>query len=823
MNIITVLMATLILLVVLLSAGVLLFLRRPLPQTQGTLRLPGLKRQAEVLRDRWGVPHIYAGTADDLFFCQGYVHAQDRLWQMDLQRRLGSGRLSEVFGEATLEVDRFFRVVGLNRAAEAEAETLDAETRGVLVSYAAGINAYIDAHQGRLPLEFGLLRFKPEPWRLVDSLYWAKVMAWNLSCNWSSELIRARLAARLGADQAADLEPSYPAQSPILVHGRGLREGADPPPNGWRSTALRDALRLVEKLSTAYPIPARGAVLPGLQQSSGGSNQWVVDGNRSATGRPLLANDTHLALQMPAGFYQNHLAGGDYNVSGVSLPGLPGVVVGHNEHCAWGMTTGWQDAQDLYAERLNPENPHQYEYQGAWQEAEVVREEIRVKGQKEPVVQTVVLTRHGPIISKVVGEEMPLALCWIGAEPGNLLGSALGYNRACNWQEFRAALDGWSTPGHNFVYADRDGNIGYLQAGWVPIRARGYGLAPVPGWTGAYEWIGFLSRDELPQAFNPDSGWLATSNQVVVDREYPHFLSADAENPCRARRAVELITSKPALSIEDYARFQLDTYSAQAERFVRQMLAVEAQGDDERQALAYLKGWDGHMDAGSVAASLYQVSRLRALHLVFDGHLGDLAGSYAGLDDVTPLRTTSPYHGRSIVRLLDMLEDPGDDAWLRDPASGQPRSRQSLLHQALREALDLLQGELGPQMSRWTWGRLNRVHFAHPVGSVKPLHLLFNRGPYPAGGDHDTLLRASGRPEFPFPAVLAGDALRFIADLSDWEKCCIVVPGGQSGHAASRHYADLIPLWREGRFQPMPFGREAVEAQAVRRLVLAPE
>jgi penicillin amidase len=309
---------------------------------------------------------------------------------------------------------------------------------------------------------------------------------------------------------------------------------------------------------------------------------------------------------------------------------------------------------------------------------------------------------------------------------------------------------------------------------------------------------------------------------MVVDGKYPHFLSADMENPCRAQRAVELITSKPALSIEDCARFQLDTYSAQAQRFVRQMLTVQAESDDERQALAYLKSWDGHMDAGSVAASLYQVSRLRTLHLAFDGHLGHMADSYLGLDDVTPLGVTNLYYGRSIVRLLDLLEDSGDEGWLRDPTSGRLRSRQTVLHQALREALDLLQGELGPEMSRWTWGRLNRLAFTHPLGSVKPLHLLFNRGPYPAGGDHDTLLRASGRPEFPFPPVLAGDALRFVADLSDWEKCCIVVPGGQSGHAASRHYADLIPLWRAGRFQPMPFGQEAVEAQTVQRLVLAP-
>jgi penicillin amidase len=487
------------------------------------------------------------------------------------------------------------------------------------------------------------------------------------------------------------------------------------------------------------------------------------------------------------------------------------------------MTTAWQDVQDLYVEKLHPEKAHLYEYQGQWLEAQVIREEIRVKGQDAPLMQTVVITRHGPIISPVVGEETPLALRWVALEPNKLLSSIPRYNRARNWQEFRAALGDWSAPPHNFVYADTEGNIGYLQAGWVPIRAKGYGLAPMAGWTGEHEWQGYLSLDDLPQAYNPDEGWLVTANQLVVDEAYAHYLSSDLENPSRACRVVDLITSKTGLTAEDFAQFQLDSYSAQAERFAGHLLAVEPQSEGERRALDYLERWDGRMEPDSVAASLYQVTRLRTLHLVFDGHLGELANSYVGLNDVTPLGGSSPYHGRSIVRLLNLLDGQGDDYWLRDPASGQPRSRQAVLRQALGEALEMLAAEFGAEMDRWTWGRLNRVHFAHPMGSVKPLHLLFNRGPYPAGGDADTLLRASGEPRFPFEPAVSGDAMRFLADPSDWEQCRIIVPGGQSGHVASRHYADLIPLWREGRFQSMPFGREQVERQAAGRLVLVPE
>jgi penicillin amidase len=825
MGVVVVVVVILLAVLVLVAGGLVFFIRRPLPQTRGTAHVPGLKGQVEIVRDRWGVAHIYADSADDLFFAQGYIHAQDRLWQMELQRRAATGRLSEITGEPTLEMDRWFRVVGLHRAAHAELEVLDDEIRRILEAYSAGVNAYMASRPGHLSLEFGLLRFEPEPWRPLDSVCMAKVLAWTLSCNWPSELIRARLAARLGADLAADLEPPFPADNPVIVPGTGLAPGSEPPPNGWGSEALRDALQVVEGLFPSRSYTSQPSGSPPLQ-AAGGSNQWVVDGGRSATGRPLLANDTHLQLSMPAGWYEIHLSGGEYHVTGVSFPGLPGVVVGHNQDCAWGLTTAWQDAQDLYVERLNPENPHQYQYKDEWLDADVVREEIRVKGWDEPVIEEVIITHHGPIISGLVGEEIPLALHWVGLEriDASILTSALHYSRARNWQEFRAALADWSTPAHNFVYADNHGergNIGYLQAGWMPIRAKGHGIAPVPGWSGEYEWQGYLPLDELPQATNPESGWLATANHLVVGAAYPHFLSADLENPCRARRIADLITQSPApLTPDDLARFQLDTYSAQAERFVGHLLTVEPQSDPERRALAYLRDWDFHLEPDSVAASIYQVARLRALHVVFDGPLGDLADDYVGLDRSGPMPATSPYHDRSIVRLLDLLDGKGSEVWLR--GQDGERSRQEILQQALREALDLLQAELGPDPSRWTWGRLNRVHFAHPAGAVKPLHLLLNRGPYPMGGDRDTLLRAITLPEFPFPPVVVGDAVRFIADVSDWERCRIVLPGGQSGHAASRHYADLIPLWREGHFQPMPFAREQVERYADERLVLVP-
>lgn len=802
-------------------AAAVAFLRRFLPQTEGSVRLDGVAGRVEIVRDRWGVPHIYAGSEEDLFFAMGYVHAQDRMWQMELQRRAGAGRLAEVLGEAALPIDRAFRTLGLNRAAEAEAASLSGETRQVLQSYAAGVNAYMRRQRGSLGVEFRLLGFEPQPWRPVDSLYWAKVLAANLSGNWTSEVLRSRLARQVGAERAADLEPAYPASNPVSAHSQPGQPGQ---PNGWRSDALRDALKLVEQmLGGPVAAPASRTPLAGvIPLTPGASNQWVVNGAHSATGQPLLANDTHMMVAMPALWYQVHLSGGRYQVTGVSLPGIPGVVIGHNDHCAWGMTTGWQDSQDLYVEKVNPANPHEFEFQGRWEKAQVVREVILVKGRSGPVVEEVLVTRHGPIVSQLVGETQPLALRWTAHDVSDPIGDFLALNRAGNWEEFRGALAGWATPPHNFVYADRAGNIGFVQAGWTPVRARGHGMAPVPGWTGDYEWQRFLTIDEVPQAFNPEQGWIAIANNLVVDAGYPHFLSADLEDPVRATRIAELLQSGERFSVNEFSRWQRDTVSAHARRFVKHLLKIQPTNSREAAVMELLRAWDGAIEADSVAASIYHLCQLNTLRQLFARHLGDHADGYIGVD-ITGLGDFSTYIGRSSVRLLEMLDNPRDTDWLRDPETGIPEPKSELLHRALRITLHQLKTHYGGDMDAWTWGRLHRVEFAHIAGAVKPLNLLFNRGPYPLGGDNDTLLRATTRPEFPFKTVGTIDALRFVADVGNWDRSQIMVAGGQSGHVASKHYDDLIPLWREGLTIPMLFSREAVNRNAQAHLTLKPK
>ncbi|HEX9370916.1 MAG TPA: penicillin acylase family protein, partial [Roseiflexaceae bacterium] len=491
------------------GVGLLAALRRSLPRTSGTLELPGLEAPVQVLRDRWGVPHIYARSNADLFMAQGYVHAQDRLWQMEFQRRTGYGQLAEIFGPVALESDRFLRVMGFGRVARREAELLAGEARMAIEAYVRGVSAYIGRYSDRLPIEFTILRLHPRPWEPADVLVWGKMMALTLSVNWTDEILRARIVAAVGAERAAVLDPSYPGDHPLIV----------PPGVRYQADIGADALRGA----------AATASFAGTSGGGQGSNNWVVGGARAANGMPLLANDPHLALRTPSLWYENHLNGGDYHVTGASIPGTPGVLIGHNERIAWGMTNGMNDVQDLYIEKFDASDPARYEFQGQWERATVVREEIAVRGRGEPFVEEVRITRHGPVITPLVPADEgrkgtnraptkdqegsddagpsssilgpsseALALRWTALEPGRVFDSVLALNRAHDWESFRAALIPWTVPAQNFVYADVEGHFGYSLGGDIPIRAKGDGRLPAPGWTGEYEWTGIIPHAELP-------------------------------------------------------------------------------------------------------------------------------------------------------------------------------------------------------------------------------------------------------------------------------------------------------------------------------------
>jgi penicillin amidase len=782
------------------GVGYYALFRRPLPHVSGTITLAGLDASVEVIRDRWGVPHIYASTTHDAYFAQGFVHAQDRLWHMELNRRVGSGRLVELFGEIALETDRWVRILGFRRAAEGDFAALDAASRALLEAYAAGVNAFLDRRAGRLPIEFVLLHHRPERWQPVDTLVWAKVMAWGLSNNWDMEIHRARLISRLGEEIAAQLEPFYRDDHPVIVPDV-------------------DYVRLGET-----PLSRAEAAGPFLGGGPGaGSNNWVVHGSRTDTGQPLLANDPHLAMQMPSIWYENHLSSEDgLDVIGVTFPGVPGVIIGHNRHVAWGVTNGSTDCQDLYVERVNPDNNRQVEYQGEWEDVQVVYETIQVKGRATPVTEPVSITRHGPIITPLVpGETQALALRWTAHEPGTIVRAVAGINRASNWGEFQAALRDWDVPSQNFVYADVAGNIGYTLAGKIPIRARGDGRTPVPGWTDEYEWTGYIPFEELPRSFNPAKGYVVTANNRPVDDSYPHPLAGEWLNGFRAQRIIDLLMARDKVSNHDFRVIHTDVYSLPGREMADYLVQLSTDDSELQQAIGYLKAWDHQLSADSIAGAIYEAFLLKMLRNTFGGVVGDLIETYLGTGPHLLLSPVNGYMGRvTVVLLRFMAQNPAP--WPGLGSESRWPTRDDCAHASLREAIDELKRVLGPDVTQWTWGRLHSVIFAHPMGQVKPLNRLFNRGPYPLGGDTDTVWQAAFIPGRPYGPESFTASYRQIIDLGNLANSVCVNTTGQSGQPGSRHYDDQIDDWRFGRYHPMLFDRVQVEEQAEARLELVP-
>jgi penicillin amidase len=752
----------------------------------------------DIIRDRWGIPHIYAETTHDLMFAQGFVHAQDRLWQMDFQRRLVAGRLSEVMGAQTVPVDRWLRVLGMRRVAEREVALLGADVHASLEACAAGVNVRIA--QGRLPVEFTLLRYQPEPWQVADTLSWIKMMSWMLSVNWETEILRAQLIARLGPERAVELEPDYFDHWPHIV------------PPGVDYSAFGSAA--LGRAEAARPLTG--------PRSGLGSNNWVLSGARTSTGKPLLANDMHLGMTLPCVWYENHLAGDGWNVTGITFPGIPGIVSGHNGHVAWGFTNGFPDVQDLYMERLRQtdDGGMQYEYRGEWLDADVIREEIRVKGD-ETAIEKVVVTRHGPIINSLAPDlagEQPLALRWTSLEPDTMAEALLAMNHARNCVEFREALRHWTAPIQNTVYADTEGNIAYSFPGKVPIRAKGDGQVPVPGWTGEYEWAGYIPFEELPHLYNPPQGYIATANNRVTDQGYSYYIGREHCTGDRVQRIVELIEAEERIDIAYIQKMHFDQVSPVA-RVVAQYLGQLKVDDAEQAAVVeMMQRWDGELAADSPAAAVHEVFVRRIIHLTLSDKLGDLAVRYAGKGPTPLLMEGSLFGERSWEWLQKQLADPNSD-WFD---LGHGETRDDCMRLALRETVDFLKAELGPEIGDWAWGKLHTLTYGHTLGSVQPLDQFFNRGPYPLGGDGTTLWATGTSQHDLNTEAVVGPPFRFIADMGDLRNSLGLLVPGQSGQPSSKHYDDQVEAWFDGEYHPMLYAREDVEREAEAKLRLRP-
>jgi penicillin amidase len=755
--------------------------RAALPQTSGTLQVPGLQKPVTVLRDLWGIPHIFAETRDDLFFAQGFVAAQDRLWQMEIWRRTGEGRLAEVLGPEAVDRDRFARLLRYRGDLDAEYASYASDAKPILEAFVRGINAYIESNRDRLPVEFQLAGFRPEPW--TPEVCLNRMAALGMTMNATMEVFRAKLGTELGWKLADELVPAVPPR-PLEKQPRIGLEG------------IGD--EGVLKLFTAAGAPLRFQEKQQEKQKDG-SNNWVVDGTLSATGKPLLANDPHRTLTLPSLRYLVHLVGPGWNVIGAGEPALPGVAAGHNDRVGFGFTIAMIDQQDLYIEDTNPANPDEVRFQGRWEPMRVERERILVRG-GEPVEVDLKLTRHGPVIHEDRQRHRAYVLRWVGGEPGTAgYLASLSLDRARSWPEFREALKRWKVPSENLVYADVEGNVGWQVAGLAPIRKGWSGLLPVPGAEGAYEWQGFLPASELPGAFNPPQHFLATANHNILPPGYPHELGFDWGEDTRYRRIAEVLGAGGKFTVADFQRLQQDEVSPPARNLVRLLPEVKGASGELRPWIQRLAVWDGTVGRDSAAAALYEIWMTKLGPAILKPHVPE-----KWLLDVTggPERT------------VEWLRHPTPRWFGKSPRAG----RDAVMLKSLREAVAEAKAKLGPDPATWRWGTFHTATFRHVLGTDAERQALFDLPPVRRGGDGDTVNVGVGNGF----EVGHGASFREVLDTADWDRSVATSVPGQSGQPGSPHYGDLLPLWGEGKYFPLLFSREKIEAAATERLVLEP-
>ncbi|MDZ5474516.1 penicillin acylase family protein [Bacillus sp. 31A1R] len=746
--------SSIVILILVVGVSLYGYVARSLPKTTGEVKISTLDNVVEVIRDTHGVPHIKAASERDLFIAQGYVQAQDRLFQMDLSRRQASGRLSEVVGEAAVDRDKYFRTLGLRRAAELSLKQYSGVPLQSLEWFAEGVNQYINElrDSGKWPIEFKLMGYEPEDWTPVDSLTIGKFMGFDLGGHWEDQAFRHYLLQNFPEEKAYDLFPSYPKDAPFILSKEELDVEAS----------------------------FASAVIP---HEFNGSNNWVVSGEKTASGKPLLADDPHLSLATPSIWYQMQLEAPTFNVSGVIFAGIPGIILGHNEHIAWGVTNTGPDVQDLYIEKRNPENKDEFLYNDEWEKAQIVKEPIKVKD-KPTIDYEVTITRHGPVVSEFAadsGKDTVLSLQWTALQASNELEAVLNMNKAKNWDEFEKALEQFHTPTQNFVFASQDGTIAYKANGRIPIRKKGDGLLPVPGWTDEYEWIGYVPYDELPRVINPKEGFISTANNKVINDEYPYHISHNWAQPYRQMRIQEFIQTNDKLTVDDMQALQMDLMNLQAREFVPVFVDQLKSNEEQKvkKALSILKNWD-YIDNKEEAAPLIFNLWMRKIQdtLFKDEISNEMMNLFGG-------------KRQAVDELLRRADEGNPGPWIEEKGG-----LKIVLEKSLKLALSEIESLQGSELEDWKWGEYHQVAFTHPLSSIKPLNYLFNReGTMPVGGSQVTVQAAAFRDD---GIVNHGGSWRFVIDTADMNKGYHLVGPGQSGHPLSKWYHNQMEEWVDG-------------------------
>jgi penicillin amidase len=762
---------------VLLVASVMLtgliLVYRPLPTIDGEYRLLGIDQRAEVLRDSFGVPHIYASTAHDLFYLQGYVTAQDRLFQMELYRRAGAGRLAEVLGEPALESDRQFRTLGFARVAARELSILRDDTRANLTAYADGVNKFLQQHGESLPLEFTILGYRPERWSPIDSIVVAKLQAYDAAGNLDQELLRADLATRFGTGVLGTLMPDPSGRTPAIDD------------RAWQAVA--------PYLSASPSLPgALAAILPDAGEGAG-SNCWALAGARTTTGKPVLAGDPHLAVRNPSIWYEIGLEGAGYKLVGFSFAGIPGIVIGHNDRIAWSFTYAYTDTQDLFVERQDPTDPRRYEYKGSFESAAFVRETIMVKGRPDPVVLDVAITRHGPIVTPILkGQTAPLALRWTALDPGHLVDFVFGLIRAKDWSDFRAAAADFSGAAISACYADVDGHVGYQLIGQLPAR-KGDGRMPVPGWTGEYDWTGVVPASANPSVIDPPGGVIVNANDRPTNDPGAAGYLGEWDPGFRATYIAQRLANISKADLQAVRALQTDYTSTPVARWREAILAARPNTDLARRAQSLVRDWDGALTAESGAAAVVESWLMRMLARTFQDKLGD------------PLFANYLDGGRPTFALYQLLAR-ADDPWFTSVGDPSIRGRDAISTAALSDAAGELASRFGADTGKWRWGDAHTITFQHPL-AVGPLALLLNIGPFARSGDGYSVNNGAYSLSTPYKQTTNASE-RMIADLGDLDRSLSITPVGESGQPGSKFWGDQAPLWNAGEYKPMRFSRD---------------
>ncbi len=776
-----------------------IYSRRVLPQTDGSLSLPGLQAELRIERDADGIPTIKAANLHDLMFGLGVAHVQDRLWQLETHRRIGAGQIAEAFGPAAVDSDKFLRALGVRRAAEAQWAQTKGEAREALLAYSEGVNAAIKHTLKARPPEFVILGLQPPEWTPVDSLAWTTMMAWDLGANWSTELLRLRLSLKMDKQRIDELLPPYPGESPLPTQDY---------------TALYRGLKLdgAVAASSDSSLNRLLAAAPESGIEGIGSNNWVLAGSRSATGKPLLANDPHLKLSAPALWYFARLEAPGFKVSGATLPGVPGVVLGQNEHIAWGFTNTGPDVQDLYLERIKPDDANQYQTPEGWARFETRQEVIHVRG-KPDVTITVRQSRHGPVISDTgladdvlkpdgkPGLGKPsyvLAMRWTALDADtDQIGASLRMNRAKTAAEFIEATRSWVAPMQNMVVADDQGHIGLVAPGRVPLRKPEndlWGLVPAPGWDARYDWAGWLPWDALPKAVDPAKGYIATANQRIVPSDYPHYLTSNWAAPYRQQRIEQLLDAKPKHSAAELRAMHGDVTSLAAPPALAWLRKASSTHALATAAQKQLEGFEGQMAADKAAPLIYWAWQRNLAKLILGDELGVLSDRALG--------------SRTFNDTIEAVLVRNDAYWCDDKRTPAPETCAQQVDAAFTAALDELQALQGPDPAAWRWGRAHQARAEHrPFSNVKAMARFFELRS-PVGGDTFTInvsrvnLKAdSNTGEFYLDEH--GPSLRAVYDIGDPSKSGFMHSSGQSGIPWSPLYRSFLPRWVAVDYAPV--------------------